>query len=101
MLGSIFSSRITDSMTSALGSAGTQFTSGGGQLSPKMIEGLPAPVRDAYLGGMVSGIQSIFPVGRGVHRDRFRGLVVRQIRATARLHRGVIVTEERVPALAD
>ncbi|MFC5112284.1 hypothetical protein [Kibdelosporangium philippinense] len=90
VLGSIFSSRITDSMTSALGSAGTQFTSGGGQLSPKMIEGLPAPVRDAYLGGMVSGFRAS-SCGRGVHRDRFRGLVVRQIRATARLHRGVIV----------
>ncbi|MFC0109156.1 MDR family MFS transporter [Kibdelosporangium aridum] len=60
VLGSIFSSRVNDSMTSALGSAGAQLTSGGGQLSPKMIEGLPAPVRDAYLGGTVSGIQSIF-----------------------------------------
>ncbi len=60
VLGSIFANRITDSMTSALGSAGAQLTSAGGQLSPKMIEGLPAPVRDAYLGGMVSGIQGIF-----------------------------------------
>ncbi|CAM3653550.1 MDR family MFS transporter [Kibdelosporangium persicum] len=62
VLGSIFTSRITDSMTGALGSAGSRLTSAGGQLSPDMIEGLPAPVRDAYLGGMVSGIQSIFVV---------------------------------------
>ncbi|ALG15555.1 transporter [Kibdelosporangium phytohabitans] len=60
VLGSIFTGRITDSMTSALGSAGSQITSSGGQLSPKMIEALPAPVRDAYTGGMVSGIQSVF-----------------------------------------
>ncbi|ONI70263.1 MFS transporter [Actinosynnema sp. ALI-1.44] len=60
VLGSIFTGRITDSMTSALGSAGSQLTSTGGQLSPKMLEALPAPVRDAYTGGMVSGIQTVF-----------------------------------------
>ncbi|MET0132728.1 MAG: MDR family MFS transporter [Kibdelosporangium sp.] len=63
VLGTIFSSRITDSMTSALGPAGAELTSTGGQLSPKMIETLPAPVRDAYLGGMVDGIQDVFMWG--------------------------------------
>jgi EmrB/QacA subfamily drug resistance transporter len=60
VLGSIFTGRIQDSLTGALGSAGSSLTSAGGQLSPKMIESLPAPVRDAYLGGMVDGIQGVF-----------------------------------------
>jgi EmrB/QacA subfamily drug resistance transporter len=60
LLGSVFTNRIHDSLTSALGPAGAELTSTGGQLSPKMIEGLPAPVRDAYLGGMVDGIQGVF-----------------------------------------
>jgi EmrB/QacA subfamily drug resistance transporter len=60
VLGSIFTGRIQDSMTSALGPAGGNLTSAGGQLSPDMIGRLPAPVRDAYLGGIVDGIQNVF-----------------------------------------
>ncbi|MBP2323629.1 EmrB/QacA subfamily drug resistance transporter [Kibdelosporangium banguiense] len=60
ILGSIFTNRIHDSLTTALGPSGASLTSTGGQLSPKMIEALPTPVRDAYLGGMVDGIQGVF-----------------------------------------
>jgi EmrB/QacA subfamily drug resistance transporter len=63
VLGSIFTGRITDSLTSALGPAGSSLTSAGGQLSPKMIATLPAPVHNAYLGGMVDGIQGVFMWG--------------------------------------
>ncbi|MEV4318329.1 MDR family MFS transporter [Actinocrispum sp. NPDC049592] len=63
VLGSIFTTRIQDSLTTALGSAGSKLTSTGGQLSPKMIESLPKPVHDAYLGGMVDGIQGVFTWG--------------------------------------
>jgi hypothetical protein len=60
ILGSVFTGRIQDSMVTALGPAGASITSSGGQLSPKMIETLPAPVRDAFLGGMVDGIHGVF-----------------------------------------
>jgi EmrB/QacA subfamily drug resistance transporter len=60
VLGSIFTGRVQDSLTSALGSAGSQLTSSGGQLSPKLLATLPAPVKDAYLGGVVDGIQGVF-----------------------------------------
>jgi predicted MFS family arabinose efflux permease len=60
VLGSVFTGRIADSLTSALGSAGSQLTSGGGQVSPKMIESLPAAARNAYLNGMVDGVQGVF-----------------------------------------
>ncbi|TCO57074.1 MDR family MFS transporter [Actinocrispum wychmicini] len=60
VLGSIFTSRIQDSLTSALGPAGSQLTSTGGQLSPKMISSLPTTAHNAYLNGIVDGIQGVF-----------------------------------------
>jgi EmrB/QacA subfamily drug resistance transporter len=60
VLGSIFTGRIQDSMTTALGSAGGQLTSAGGQLTPKMVTTLPTPVKDAYLNGIVSGVDNVF-----------------------------------------
>jgi len=60
VLGSIFTGRIQDKLTSTLGADGSKLTSAGGQLSPKMIGSLPTPVHNAYLSGMVDGIQGVF-----------------------------------------
>ncbi|MFD1048198.1 hypothetical protein ACFQ1S_22985, partial [Kibdelosporangium lantanae] len=35
-------------------------TSAGGQLTPKMVATLPTPVKDAYLNGIVSGVDNVF-----------------------------------------
>jgi EmrB/QacA subfamily drug resistance transporter len=58
LLGSIYTSRLKDSLAERLGSkAGHEMTSGGGiHATPAVLHTLPAPVRDAFEAGVTSGL---------------------------------------------
>jgi EmrB/QacA subfamily drug resistance transporter len=59
LLGSVFTSRITDSLTGSLGAAGKKLVSGGAQLPPSAIHRLPAPLRDAFEAAIVHGLHGV------------------------------------------
>lgn len=58
LLGSIYTSRLKDSLAQRLGSrAGGAITSGGGvHATPAVLHTLPAPVRDAFEAGVTNGL---------------------------------------------
>ncbi|HEY3681979.1 MAG TPA: MDR family MFS transporter [Streptosporangiaceae bacterium] len=59
LLGSVFTSRVTDSLTGSLGAAGHKMISGGAQLPPAAIHRLPAPLRDAFEAAIVHGLHGV------------------------------------------
>ncbi|MCW0212652.1 MAG: MFS transporter [Pseudonocardia sp.] len=59
LLGTLYAQRLESSLTDRLGAtAGGQVS--GGQLTPAMLSGLPANVREAFQGAVTSGVQSAF-----------------------------------------
>jgi EmrB/QacA subfamily drug resistance transporter len=56
LLGSIYTTQLTDTLTSKLGAAGHRLISGGGAIPPSVVLHLPAPVREAFQSGVVSGL---------------------------------------------
>ncbi|MDN3353274.1 MDR family MFS transporter [Actinomadura sp. DC4] len=57
LLGSIFTSRLEDSLTSRLGDkAGQAIASGGTHVTPALLQTLPAPVQDAFKTGITNGL---------------------------------------------
>jgi hypothetical protein len=65
LLGTLYAQRLESSLTDRLGSvAGGQVS--GGQLTPAMLAGLPAGVREAFQAAVTSGVHSAFLWGGAV-----------------------------------
>jgi EmrB/QacA subfamily drug resistance transporter len=60
LFGAIFSHRVQDTMTSALGAKGGRMASGGGSIDPAELDRLPPAVKDAYLHSVANGTHSVF-----------------------------------------
>jgi hypothetical protein len=61
LFGTIFVRRFTDEVGASLGpQAAQQIASGGGQVDPRTVDALPAPIRDAIFHGIASGLSGIF-----------------------------------------
>ncbi|WP_419996854.1 MDR family MFS transporter [Streptomyces boninensis] len=63
LMGSIFSSRVADTLKERVGDAGNKIPA---QLPPEKIPSLPAPVKDAYLHAVSAGTHQVFLWGAGV-----------------------------------
>ncbi|HEY9409767.1 MAG TPA: MDR family MFS transporter [Jiangellaceae bacterium] len=63
LLGALFIAVLSSSLTSSLGAAGAELTSGSGTLTPAALDQLPAPVHAAYLQAVVDAMQSMFLAG--------------------------------------
>jgi hypothetical protein len=59
LLGSIYTTQLTNTLTSHLGAAGHQLIAGGAQLPPSAVLRLPAPIREAFQSGVVSGLHGV------------------------------------------
>jgi hypothetical protein len=59
LLGSLYTTHLTSTLTSHLGAAGHRLVSGGAQLPPSAVLALPAPIRDAFQSGVVSGLHAV------------------------------------------
>jgi EmrB/QacA subfamily drug resistance transporter len=59
LLGSLYTTQLTNSLTTHLGAAGQRLISGGAQLPPSAVLALPAPIRDAFQAGVVSGLHAV------------------------------------------
>jgi len=60
LLGSIFTSRLEHTLTARLGEkSGHAIASGGTHVTPAVLQTLPAPVRDAFKGGVTSGLHGV------------------------------------------
>ncbi|MGH4036158.1 MDR family MFS transporter [Actinomycetota bacterium Odt1-20B] len=57
VLGSLYTGRMTDTLTDRLGRDGKHLA--GGELTPTMLRGLPEPVRDAFRTGVTSGLHGV------------------------------------------
>ncbi|HEX3591751.1 MAG TPA: MDR family MFS transporter [Pseudonocardiaceae bacterium] len=59
LLGSIYTTQLTNSLTSHLGAAGGKLIQGGAQLPPSAVLRLPEPLRLAFQSGVVSGLHGV------------------------------------------
>jgi EmrB/QacA subfamily drug resistance transporter len=60
VLGSVFTERLSTSLTTRLGpAAGHALASGGGRLTPALLQTLPAPAREAFQAAVTSGIHGV------------------------------------------
>jgi EmrB/QacA subfamily drug resistance transporter len=59
LLGSIYTTQLTNSLSSKLGAAGQQLISGGAALPPSAVLKLPAPAREAFQSGVISGLHGV------------------------------------------
>ena len=59
LLGSVFTSRVTDTLIGRLGAAGHRLVDGGAQLPPSLVQKLPAPIRDAFETAIVHGLHGV------------------------------------------
>jgi len=59
LLGSVFTTRITDTLTGRLGAAGQKLVDGGAQLPPSAVKQLPGPIRDAFEVAIVHGLHGV------------------------------------------
>jgi hypothetical protein len=63
LLGSIYTKQLTNTLTSHLGASGRRLVTGGLQLPPSAVLRLPAPVREAFQSGVVSGLHGVLVGG--------------------------------------
>ncbi len=63
IMGSLYATRLTDSLEHSLGAQGHQLAAGGAQLPPSVVHELPAKVQDALALAVTHGIQGVFWVG--------------------------------------
>jgi EmrB/QacA subfamily drug resistance transporter len=59
LLGTLYTSRLTDELASSVGAGAEQLT-GGGQLTPAMLDQLPDALRSAYQAAVTSGVGQVF-----------------------------------------
>jgi len=61
LFGTIFVRHLKDDLTGRLGAAAAEkMTSGGGQVDPKLLQTLPAGIRDALFHGIASSLSTVF-----------------------------------------
>ncbi|MFF1381503.1 MDR family MFS transporter [Streptomyces sp. NPDC058308] len=58
VLGSVYTDRMTDTVTDRLGPDGERLA-GGHELTPAVLHGLPEPVRDAFRSGVTGGLHGV------------------------------------------
>ncbi|MFK4067277.1 MDR family MFS transporter [Streptomyces sp. NPDC029674] len=58
VLGSVYTGRLTDTVTDRLGPDGERLA-GGHELTPAVLDGLPEPARDAFRAGVTSGLHGV------------------------------------------
>ncbi|MEV7197129.1 MDR family MFS transporter [Streptomyces sp. NPDC093510] len=58
VLGSVYTGRVTDTLTDRLGPDGERLA-GGHELTPAVLNGLPEPARDAFRAGVTSGLHGV------------------------------------------
>jgi EmrB/QacA subfamily drug resistance transporter len=66
VLGSIYTSRLQDTLSARLGASGHALLAGGAQLPPSVLQRLPASVRDAFQAAVVSGLHGVLLGGAAV-----------------------------------
>ncbi|HEX4724727.1 MAG TPA: MDR family MFS transporter [Pseudonocardiaceae bacterium] len=59
LLGSIYVSKLTDTLTTQAGAAGAKLVTGGGALPPSAVLKLATPLREAFQSGVVSGLHGV------------------------------------------
>ncbi|WP_199551345.1 MDR family MFS transporter [Streptomyces sp. N35] len=57
VLGSVYTNRLAATVTDRLGADGQRLT--GGELTPELLQDLPAPVQDAFRSGVVDGLHGV------------------------------------------
>jgi EmrB/QacA subfamily drug resistance transporter len=60
LLGAIYSNQLTGELTSRLGAKGAALSAGGTQLTPEMLKGLPADVRNVFMHAVTGGVDGVF-----------------------------------------
>jgi len=83
LLGSIYVSKLTSTLTSHLGAAGGRLISGGGAIPPSVVLRLPAPIREVFQSGVVSGLHGVLIGGAAMALLGFVGGVVHPERVAA------------------
>ncbi|KAA0018992.1 MFS transporter [Antrihabitans cavernicola] len=63
ILGTVYTTRLTDTLSDRAGAAGDQLVKGGAQLPPSVIHTLPAQLQDALHHGVTNGIAGVFWAG--------------------------------------
>ena len=86
ILGAIYASQVTSTLTEA-GVSGASTESTGG-LTPAVLQTLPPPVQEVVKQAIADGTHCHLPVRRGGDGGRLRGVVVHQAGAAARLRLG-------------
>jgi EmrB/QacA subfamily drug resistance transporter len=66
LFGALFTHQVTRTMAARLGNAGTRFTSSGAQESPKVVQHMPALVKDAYFQAVTNGTHAVFVWGTAI-----------------------------------
>lgn len=103
LFGAIFTSRLTSSLTGDLGAeASEKLTSGGQNVDPSMLNQLPAPVHEAYINAVTSGVQGVF--GWAILFAAVAFVVawfIREVPLRGGPTSATQETPERVPALVD
>ncbi|HEY4023159.1 MAG TPA: MDR family MFS transporter [Pseudonocardiaceae bacterium] len=59
LVGSIYTSKLTDTLTSGLGASGAKLVSGGAAIPPSVVLKLPAPIREVFQSGVVNGLHGV------------------------------------------
>jgi EmrB/QacA subfamily drug resistance transporter len=59
LLGSIYTSKLTGTLTSGLGAQGGKLVSGGGAMPPSVVLKLPVPIREVFQSGVVNGLHGV------------------------------------------
>lgn len=63
VLGTVYTSRLTESLTSQAGAAGKELVAGGTQLPPSMLHKLPVELQDALHAAVTHGMVGVFAAG--------------------------------------
>jgi hypothetical protein len=63
VLGTVYTTRLTNELTARAGDAGSKLVSGGAQLPPAMLHTLPQPLQDALHAAVTHGIVGVFWAG--------------------------------------
>lgn len=71
LLGSVFTGRVTDTLTGRLGAAGQKLVDGGAQLPPAAVRRLPDPIRDAFETAIVHGLHGVLIGGAALAAAAF------------------------------
>ncbi len=73
VLGSVYTSRLTGTLTDRLGEDGERLADGGHELTPTVLDGLSAPARDAYRAAVTGGLHGVMIGTAALRRARLGG----------------------------